>query len=79
MGGGAQNNALGARRLKSMLTAHFFLGFTMSRQSKSPRRRPCMSTSAVAALVAMGIRYWSQSRASLSTLSKPSGFAGSQK
>ena len=30
-------------------------GLTMLRQSRSPRRRPCTSTSAVAALVANGI------------------------
>ena len=32
-----------------------FWGLTMLRQSRSPRRRPCTSTSAVAALVAKGI------------------------
>ena len=51
----------------------------MLRQSRSPRRSPCTSTSAVAAFVAKGIWYWSHRRSILLMSSKPLGLAGSQK
>ncbi len=37
-------------------------GFTMQRQSRSPRARPSTSISAVAMLLAKGMLFWSHSR-----------------
>ena len=37
-------------------------GFTMQRQSRSPRARPSTSISAVAMLLAKGMLFWSQRR-----------------
>ena len=56
--------------LVSFRAYDFFLGLTMSRQSRSPRFRPRMSTSAVATLLANGICRWSHRRAMRLTSSK---------
>lgn len=55
---------MGNRKIKlpeEIGSFYIYLGFTISRQSRSPRSSPCIRTSAVAELVAIGILCISQS------------------
>lgn len=64
LSGGVNGTHPASARKKKSLSQTFrgaFLGLTISRQSRSPRARPWMSISALAALVAMGTLCWSHS------------------